>query len=393
MKLIRNIFVAIIFLLFYWLFVKSYFFDRYIFESIIYIFGLYISGHLFFIFYKNDRFFWIGLLMASIIICILSKSYDITSALQILLFHIAIWYMSKDIQFVINDRIKTDRRNLMMYSSSAFIILISVIFAIKIATVPSSFSCDVIRNQTSQAINYITLAYPRSQVKERYQSTQLDNIINGKMSNIIWIDDNLSWINQTGTTGKIFMTNGSSWYISDLSGNQPNNNLSNDIETKNNTKPNIDTKSPNIQNQILQNLSPNDTQTSSQNNDSILTNMTHNAANIWSWLDNIDIWDSSSQWILWKLQYFEKIIINNVINDRSMVDKWICEYTYDQVKMRQKHPEFLISSIILLFAILYPFFRFIFYIIGFLWWLLLILLCKLWIYKTNIYYEKVEKLE
>ena len=93
--------------------------------------------------------------------------------------------MSKDIQFVINDRIKTDRRNLMMYSSSAFIILISVIFAIKIATVPSSFSCDVIRNQTSQAINYITLAYPRSQVKERYQSTQLDNIINGKMSNII----------------------------------------------------------------------------------------------------------------------------------------------------------------------------------------------------------------
>ena len=55
MKLLRNILISSVFLLCYGLFIKSYFFDRFLFESIIYIFGLYISGHLFFIFYKLGK--------------------------------------------------------------------------------------------------------------------------------------------------------------------------------------------------------------------------------------------------------------------------------------------------------------------------------------------------
>lgn len=325
----------------------------------------------------------------TIIVCLLSKSYGVSSALQIILFHTAIWWMSRDVAFVINGRTRVNRRSLMMYSSVTFMILVSVIFAIRIATVPNNFSCDILRNQTSQAINYITLAYPRSQIKNRYEHTQLNNIINGKMSNIIWITT-VTWANTTGQQNKIIITDGSSWlYISDLTGTKP---LTEQKQLAPKSTPQTET---NDANDALKNLSPDTNENINSNNENtdnanILDNLTHNAADI-SWEE--DTWILAPQWILWKLEFYENMIINNVVNDKSLVDKWICEYTFEQVKTRQKHPEFLISSIILLFAILYPFFRFIFYIVGFIWRLLLLILSKFWIYNIAAYYQKVEKIE
>ena len=387
MKLIRNILISILFLWFYGLFIKSYFFDRFLFESIIYIFGLYVTGHLFFIFYKADKYLVIWLLLMSMIVSLLSKSFDYSSILQILLFHAAIRWMSRDMDFVINGRINVNRRSLMMYSSTTFIILISVVYAIRIWTVPNNFSCDVLRNQTNDAVNYVTLTYPRNKANERFDNSSLNNIINGKMSNILWIsfsdsgDATVTWnINKEYVNISDWLT----WAnISDLNTNQLKNinTIKNSTETEN--------KEVTNNNDILLNLTTSkDASTTNANNNDILWNLTHNAPSISTWY----IADMP-EWIIGKLEYLKSTIIDNLIKDKSIADKWICEYIYEQVKVRQNHPEFLISSVILLFAILYPFFRFLFYIVWFLGRLVLLLLCKLWLYKINIYYEKIEKIE
>ena len=385
MKLLRNILIFALFLWFYWLFIKSYFFDRFLFESMIYIFGLYISGHLFFIFYKTDKYFIIWLLLMSVIVTLLSQSFDYSSILQILLFHAAIWWMSWDMDFVINGRINVNRRSLMMYSSITFIMLISIIYAIRIWTVQSNFSCEILRNQTNEIINEITLAYPRNKANERFNNSSLNNIINGKMSNILWIwFDKSGDIYKSNDMNRISIDNWINWInISELN-TRP-------IEwskTSNELKK-VKDKEINKQSNILQNLSLNNNELwSDKDSWNISDNLTHNTADINKWYN----WNMTND-IIWKLEYIKNIIINNIINDKSIADKWICEYIYEQVKLRQDHPEFLISSIVLLFAILYPFFRFLFYIVWFVWRLILLILSKIWLYKISIYYEKVEKLE
>lgn len=386
MKIIRNILISTLFLWFYGLFIKSYFFDWFLFESIIYIFGLYISGHLFFIFYKVDRYFWVWLLLMSAIVILLSQSFDYSSMIQIILFHVAIWWMSRDMDFVINGRINVNRRSLMMYSSTTFIMLVSVIYAIRIWTVPNDFSCDILRNQTNNAVNYVILAYPRNKVNERFDNSSLNNIINGKMSNVIWTFAE-SWdINSWDIIEKqINISDWSTWpNISDLTTNQlkvlntPETSIQ--VWANEQTTDDIATDKNIIQNLIKEKAKNN------SNSNNILSNLTHNAADI------KNTWEIS-WWLIWKLEYIKIMLIDNLIKDKSIADKWICEYIYEQVKVRQNHPEFLISSIILLFAILYPFFRFLFYIVWFLGRLILFLLCKLWLYKISIYYEKVEKIE
>ena len=259
---------------------------------------------------------------------------------------------------------------------------------------PNNFSCDVLRWQTNQIINYATLAYPRNKANERFEKSPLNNIINGKMSNILGVPSsgNIS----SGNSEYIYISDWASW--ADIS--QMKNPAIWSVGQASKTEPKlIEKANPEEakQNNILNNLKSNSDHSDSSNNGnnwwrsdwwSILDNLTHDSANIYiSW----DLTIPND--ILWKLEYIKNIITNNIINDKSIVDKWICEYIYEQVKIRQSHPEFLISSIVLLFAILYPFFRFLFYIVGFVWRVLLLILCKLWLYNISIYYEKVEKIE
>lgn len=389
MKAIRNIVVSILFIVLYWLFIKSYFFDWMIFESIIYIFWLYIVWHFMFIFYKADRYFIIWLLLMSFIIILLSKNFNYNHIIQVILFHIAIWYMSRDVNSVVANRISVNTRSLMMYSSITFMVMISLTYAMRIATVKDWFSCDVLKTQTSQIIDYITLQYPRSEISNIISNIQISNPLDIKMSEILWIsiynswETNISWNNNAS----IIISDWSSGiYVSDLYGTYQQVSLPPVNSTIQNKSNQIQT--PTSSQSILNNLYVDSTQNTEANNindASILNNLVHESAPTEQ--------TSNSIWIIWLLKNREKAIVENTLKDKSLVDKGICEYIYEQVKIRQSNPQFIVSTIVLLFAILYPFFRFLFYIVGFVWRLILLILKQMWIYKIESYYQKIEKIE
>ena len=115
--------------------------------------------------------------------------------------------------------------------------------------------------------------------------------------------------------------------------------------------------------------------------DAIIYDNIYNETNQFSW------------WILWKIDWIKSQIIDNVLEDKELVDQWICEVMIDKISERYDEPWFRLSVITLLFLLLWPSFRFIFFIIWVLSFIFFWILNMIKVYKFEIKMDEVENIK
>jgi len=90
---------------------------------------------------------------------------------------------------------------------------------------------------------------------------------------------------------------------------------------------------------------------------------------------------------------YRDIIINQVFEDNRSINIWICDYMLWEINKRYNKPAFQFSLIFLMYLLLYPFLRIIFWIMTAIWIFLFKILLKLNIYKIKKVLKEVEELE
>lgn len=70
----------------------------------------------------------------------------------------------------------------------------------------------------------------------------------------------------------------------------------------------------------------------------------------------------------------------------------ICDYLLNKVNMEFGRPEFAASLILLLFLLLYPFVRIVFWVMSFIAYTIFKLCYLLGVYKVELHQEKIEKI-
>ena len=104
-------------------------------------------------------------------------------------------------------------------------------------------------------------------------------------------------------------------------------------------------------------------------------------------------WNQRSGGILGQIEYYKGVLIDQVMSDKKLVDQWVCNYIVEQIQQRYSKPNFQISVVVLLFVLLLPFVKLIFWLVGIIGFVLFQLAkwCK--IYTFEIDREPVEKIK
>jgi hypothetical protein len=89
---------------------------------------------------------------------------------------------------------------------------------------------------------------------------------------------------------------------------------------------------------------------------------------------------------------YKQILIDQVIQDNSSINLWICEYILSEINKRYDKPVFQFSSILLMYLLFYPFLRIIYWIISLIWSVIFQLLFFLKVYKIEKIQKEIEEL-
>ncbi len=104
-------------------------------------------------------------------------------------------------------------------------------------------------------------------------------------------------------------------------------------------------------------------------------------------------WEAYTWWLLWTIDSWKNQFVDNVMQDREIVDQWVCEVFIDQISERYDQPWFRASVIVLLFLLLWPSFRFVFFVIWILSFIFFKILNLLKIYQFELQTDEVENIK
>lgn len=120
----------------------------------------------------------------------------------------------------------------------------------------------------------------------------------------------------------------------------------------------------------------------------------------WSWdiglSWSIVSWDFkkiSSNWIIWKIEQLKYELLDKTLNDKKIVDQWVCNFFVEQIKQRYNKPSFKISVILLLTLLLWPFLRFVLFVLSIINFVLFKIFNFIGIYKFTKRLEEIEEIE
>lgn len=92
------------------------------------------------------------------------------------------------------------------------------------------------------------------------------------------------------------------------------------------------------------------------------------------------------------LGWVSKEIVQQVQTENVSTSMGICDYLLNKVNMEFGRPEFAASLILLLFLLLYPFVRIVFWVMSFIAYTIFKLCYLMGIYKVELHQEKIEKI-
>lgn len=102
----------------------------------------------------------------------------------------------------------------------------------------------------------------------------------------------------------------------------------------------------------------------------------------------------SESWFLWsKISDYKAVMIDQVIQDNTSINMWICDYILQEITKRYKNPVFQFSVILLMYLLFYPFLRIIFRLMSFIWLIIFKLLYLLKVYKIEKVKKEVEEIK
>ncbi len=96
--------------------------------------------------------------------------------------------------------------------------------------------------------------------------------------------------------------------------------------------------------------------------------------------------------ILWLIENYKIKLIDSVIKDKKVVDKWVCNFMITQIKDRYNKPSFKFSVILLLTLLLWPFLRFALYIVWVINFIIFKILNFLKVYRFILKTDEVEEI-
>jgi hypothetical protein len=97
--------------------------------------------------------------------------------------------------------------------------------------------------------------------------------------------------------------------------------------------------------------------------------------------------------VVQNINTWKKNLVDQTLKDSSLVNMGICDYVLNEVNKRYQNPAFLGSVILLLFLLMYGFFRFVFRVMEFLGFAIFKIMRWSRLYKVQKVMEEVEKIE
>ncbi len=97
--------------------------------------------------------------------------------------------------------------------------------------------------------------------------------------------------------------------------------------------------------------------------------------------------------IVQSINTYKKNLIDQTLKDSNLVNMGICDYILLEINKRYQNPAFLGSVILLLFLLMYGFFRIVFWVMEFLWFGIFKIMRRCRLYKVEKGMEEVERIE
>ncbi len=105
--------------------------------------------------------------------------------------------------------------------------------------------------------------------------------------------------------------------------------------------------------------------------------------------------ENKNKWFIKKLsEKYDKLqdMVKKAIDDNKIVNQWICSIVVEQIKQKMNNPVLILSVLFLLFLVIYPFIRWIFIIVSFLWWIIFEILYLFKLYKKEEWVKKIKQI-
>ncbi len=111
-------------------------------------------------------------------------------------------------------------------------------------------------------------------------------------------------------------------------------------------------------------------------------------------LEQTDQMYTEYEWgVFGKIDKWKNQFVDNILKDKETVDQWVCEVLIQQINKRYDSPGFKFSVIFLLFLLLWPSFRIMFFVIWIITFLFFKLLQLIKIYRFELQIDEVEQIK
>lgn len=333
----KKYFIIFITVLSYLFLIDSFFIREYWLMSTVYIMIFYIFIHYFFIELKT---YWLRTFIYIILTGAFLQMFIIwfENFFKIIsMYTLNIWfiYLIVDINSEINNRKTLSSWAIFNSWVWMFSLFLALAYSFMFIGIYDKFNltCGTLYDHTNKFIDFVSKPLSLSMDEAWKVKKSLWVFYDSKVKDIIWINLNLSW-------NWLFSGKNISWFV-----------LPDLVTWKDNKK-------------------------------LVLTGV------VSTWAKDIVY----EKWILWKIEKM-KVDLIKTFSDKKNVDSWICSYTIEQIASRYEKPSFKFSVITLLFFLLWPFMRIIFFIISVLNLLIFAIARLLKVYKFQYVLEEVEELE
>jgi len=117
-----------------------------------------------------------------------------------------------------------------------------------------------------------------------------------------------------------------------------------------------------------------------------------NIINTWNiekfnWIQNLKFKD------LLSIDFWKNIVINQVMENKKVLDKWLCETIVQNIKDKYNKPQFQFTVLFFIFLLFYPFIRILLYILAIINFIAFKLMNIMKLYKFKLSVEDVETIE
>lgn len=93
-----------------------------------------------------------------------------------------------------------------------------------------------------------------------------------------------------------------------------------------------------------------------------------------------------------KPEYWQVMVVKQILKDKRLVDKWFCEIVVENIKEKYQSPWFKASVVILMFLLFFPFLKILFILFSFINMMIYWLLRMLKVYRCKKFVENVEEI-